>query len=308
MRVVADLRGAYSTAAGLNYCNRAIDELKPTGGDHFIVQWDSCSTTTSQQIATHIHYNQNGETAPAAGVQYPEGHTTCPGSNGCTGLDTDRWIQELESGTGDGISGDQIPAFGLISNFLSPSSMFVSWDCPGGAECTPSSTYSGGAGHSDRITICAGSGSCSSSANLLESFTVHKVAGSLTDTSLTTNGIATVDGQWFGAQMYGANSCAVVMETRGGVSHATMSNLTPASTSGVCANNVQYLFGGLTPGSYNVTVGGNAVSGSPFTVAAGDNSIEFTSAGGTVGVNESGGSSSSSLAGQIGIGGNVIVH
>jgi hypothetical protein len=98
------------------------------------------------------------------------------------------------------------------------------------------------------------------------------------------------------------------METRGGVTHATMSSFTPSSSSGVCANNVQYLFGGLTPGSYNVTVGGNTVSGSPFTVSAGDSSIEFTSVGGTVSLYGGGGNSSSSISGQIAIGGNVIVH
>ena len=83
---------------------------------------------------------------------------------------------------------------------------------------------------------------------------------------------------------------------------------TPASTSGVCANNVQYLFGGLTPGSYSVTVGGDTVSGSPFTVTAGDNSIEFTGVGGTVSLSGGGGNASSSISGQISIGGNVIVH
>jgi len=143
---------------------------------------------------------------------------------------------------------------------------------------------------------------------LFETFTVHKIAGSLTDTNLTASPISTADGNWFGAQMYGANSCAVVMEARGGLSHAAMSNFTPVSTSGVCANNVQYLFGGLTPGSYSVTVGGNTVFGSPFTVSAGDNSIEFTSLGGTVSLYGGGGNASSSISGQITIGGNVIVH
>ena len=310
MRVCGDESGAYNhTMVAVNYDIHCIDELKPTGGDHFIIDSRFVSTTTAQQIATHIHYPQNGQTATAEqGPSYSEGHTTCPGSHGCTGLDSDRWIQELESGTADGYAADPTPNFGLISKFLSPSNIFVSWDCPGGVECNSGSTYSGGAGNTDRITICAGTGSCSSSANLLESFTVHKIAGSLTDTNLTANAIGTADGNWFGAQVYGANSCAVVLEARGGVSHATMTIFTPASTSGVCANNVQYLFGGLTPGAYNVTVGGNTVSGSPFTVTAGDNSIEFTSFAGTVALYGSGGNSTSKISGQITIGGNVIVH
>jgi hypothetical protein len=308
MRVCGDESGGYSSAVSFNYDLHCVDDMKPTGGDHFIVDARFVATATNQQIATHIHYPQNGQAQAYSAIAYPEGHTTCPGAHGCTGLNLDRWIQELESGASDGYAADPIPNFGLISRFLSPSNIFVSWDCPGGVECNPGSTYTGGAGNTDRITICAGTGSCSSSANLFESFTVHKIAGSLTDTSLTTSAISTTDGNWFGAQMYGANSCAVVMETRGGVTHATMSSFTPSSSSGVCANNVQYLFGGLTPGSYNVTVGGNTVSGSPFTVSAGDSSIEFTSVGGTVSLYGGGGSSSSSISGQITIGGNVIVH
>jgi hypothetical protein len=108
--------------------------------------------------------------------------------------------------------------------------------------------------------------------------------------------------------MYGANSCAVVLEARGGVAHATISNFAPSSSSGVCATNVQYLFGGLTPGSYSVTVGGNNVTGSPFTVSAGDNSLEFTGVGGTASINGGGGTSTSSISGQITISGNAIIH
>lgn len=296
MRVVGDLRGAYNQNSSLfgghyvtfNYCNRTVDELKPTGGDHFLVTWDACSTTTAQEIATHVHYPQNGETASAAAALYPEGNTTCPGSGGCSSLNTSRWVQELESGTGDGISGDPIPNYGLITNFLAPGSEYITWD---------GSSYSGANGHTDRVTVCAGSGSCSSSATLLESLIVHKVAESLTDTSLTTSAISTSDSHWYGAQMYGATSCAVVMEARGGTTYSSMSSFTPASSSSPCNANVQYLFGGLSPGIYTVAVGGSPVSGSPFSVAAGDNSIEFvTSLTGSVGLNQISGSALSGSA------------
>jgi len=279
MRVCGDESGGYnSSSVTILYDVHCLDEIKPTSGDHFIVDARFVSTSTTQQIATRIHYPQNGQAASGSnGPAYAEGHTTCPGTGGCSGLNTGRIVQELESGTSDGFSGDPTPNFGLISNFLSPSNIYVTWDCPGGVECNSGSTYSGGAGNTDRITICSGSGSCNASATSLESFTVHKVAANLSDTSLTTNPITTGDGFFYGAQMYGANTCAVILEARGGVTHPTMSNFTPTSSSGVCAANVQYLLGGLSSGAYSVTVGGSVVSGSPFTVGAGDNSIKFVS-------------------------------
>jgi hypothetical protein len=91
---------------------------------------------------------------------------------------------------------------------------------------------------------------------------------------------------------------------RGGVTHANITGFTTTHS-----GTAQYLFAGLTPGSYAVTIGGTPVSGSPFTVAANDNSIEFESTAGSVSINGSVGSSSSSIiSGQITPSGNVIIH
>jgi hypothetical protein len=288
----------YNTASlniTIDHAVRCFAHLKQSGYDEFIVQFDdvelaSGSPTTTIPMAWHLQYPENGQTQSGFGG-YTTGSTTL--SSGV--------ITSLE----DGNSGR---TYGLKTAVLSPGSITLRDDCSGlaGGQCSPSATYSGGLGYTHRFSICGGS-SCGADVSSFVSLTVHKVMQSLTDSTFNVTAI-NPDSNWTGAQVNGAVSCAVVMEARGGVRHATMSSFTPSSSSGVCANNVQYLFGGLTPGSYNVTVGGNTVSGSPFTVTAGDNSIEFTGVGGTVSLNVGGGNSSSGISGQISIGGNVIVH
>jgi len=85
---------------------------------------------------------------------------------------------------------------------------------------------------------------------------------------------------WFIAQCAGANTAMVVALARGGTTYSAISGFTTTHS-----GTAQYLFGGLTAGTYTVTVAGTPVTGSPFTVGAGDNSIEFTSAAGAVVVN-----------------------
>jgi hypothetical protein len=46
----------------------------------------------------------------------------------------------------------------------------------------------------------------------------------------------------------------------------------------------QYVITGLTAGSATVTVNSTPVTGSPFTVASGDNSLTFNSTAGTVSI------------------------
>jgi hypothetical protein len=66
---------------------------------------------------------------------------------------------------------------------------------------------------------------------------------------------------------------------------------------------------GLSAGAYSVTVGGVAVSGSPFTVVDGDNSIEFsTSGGGTFAIGPPTSRSPTSMSGKASAGGQVVIH
>ena len=140
--------------------------------------------------------------------------------------------------------------------------------------------YPGGFGHTHRVSICAGS-SCGASASTFESLVVHKIANGLSDTTLNTSAL-NPDPNWTGVQMCGAVSCSVYLGTRHAVLRSTM-----AAFSTTHNGTAQYLFAGLSAGTYAVTINGVGVSGSPFTVAASDNSIEFESTAGTVSINGS---------------------
>jgi hypothetical protein len=87
---------------------------------------------------------------------------------------------------------------------------------------------------------------------------------------------------WFIAQCAGANTAMVVALARGGTTYSSMSGFTTTHS-----GTAQYLFGGLSAGTYTVTVNGSQASGSPFTVGSGDGSIEFLSTAGTVSINGS---------------------
>jgi hypothetical protein len=291
MWVCSNLAGAYTNA--INYAQRCIAHLKPTSGAELIVQWDSVSVPSPTSIATHVHYTQNGETGVSA---YPEGHTTCPGTGGCGSLNSSRSIQSLETGTNDGL-GDPTPTYGLITTFLSPGTITVNWDCPNNLECSTSSSYPGGSGHTDRVSVCGGS-SCGAPVSTFESMIVHKVAANLTDTTLTTTAL-NPDPNWTGFQSVDK----VVLMARGGSTHSSMSGFTTTHS-----GTAEYLFGGLTPGVYTVTISGTPVSGSPFTVSANDNSIEFESTAGTLSINGSASTGSSIISGQATVYGNAIIH
>lgn len=132
--------------------------------------------------------------------------------------------------------------------------------------------YKGGYGNSHRVSLCAGS-TCGGSVSSFNTFVVHKIARNLTDTTLTTTAI-TPDSNWFGAQTLDK----VVLFTNDGGLHSSITDFTTTHS-----GTAQYLFGGFSPGVYAVTVGGTAVTGSPFTVSsANDGSIYFESTAGTV--------------------------
>jgi hypothetical protein len=166
---------------------------------------------------------------------------------------------------------------------------------------TISRFYAGGLGHTHRVSVCAGS-SCGATVTSLESLAVLKLSSNyLTDTTLTATAI-TPDANWYGVQTLDK----VIILARHGVTQSTMAGFTTTHN-----GTAQYLIGGITAGSgYAITINGTPVTGSPFTVAAGDNSIEFESTAGVFALNGGApaGGRAPVVGGKFGAGGKVVVH
>jgi hypothetical protein len=258
---MADLAGMYTTV--YNRVNRHIVHLKKPGSQEVIVQFDDIDTANSPtQIRTQVHYPQNGQ-ASVDGMS--EGTTTCPGANGCAGLDSDRWVQSVEDGTTHSHS-TVVANYGVTTKFLSPGTVFIRSD---------GSAYTGGQGYTHRVSMCGGA-SCGATVNGMELLTIHRI-GTIGDIALTATAL-NPDSNWTGVQ----TTDKVVLFARGGTTKSTLTTFTSSVT-----GTGQYLFAGLTPGiSYNVNVNGSAVTGSPFPVSASDNTIYFEAGAGTVSLSQ----------------------
>ncbi len=114
---------------------------------------------------------------------------------------------------------------------------------------------------------CAGSGaSCDPAATSYEMVQVHVPFYGTTDPGLSVTAL-NPDSNWTGFQ----TSDTIMLFARGGNTHVTMTDYTPANN-----GTTNYLYGGLVAGTYNISVGGTPVTGSPFTVAAGVHAVEFS--------------------------------
>jgi hypothetical protein len=279
----------------LDHANVCWAHHKNSGHDQFIFQFHdvalaNSSPTASLPISWHLHYPQNGATQSASGG-YTTGSTTYLGSN---------VIKEIEDGNG-------IPArtHGLLTYVTSPNTITVQDDCAGigGGQCN-GVTYSGGQGYSHRFTV-AGGAAVGANVSKFASVTCHKVMSTLSDTAFATFDI-NPDSNWTGAGCTGANSTGIAIFAVNSLHNSMSSFFT--SFSGAA----DWMIVGLSPGTYNVMIGGSPVTGGPFIVAAGDATIYFnTTGGGTVSVvpvGICGPMVSTCLSGQISTSGNGVIH
>jgi hypothetical protein len=311
-----NLTGLGLTGSG-QYANRSLFHSKPASGDEFVFQVDDININTGNptKVSTHLQYAQTGQQLLyPTGASQPTGKTFCVNSSyaqvACSTLNTNRLIEEVEDG-GEYSGNPPARDYGLMTWFTSPGTITLNWDTPGTyttgnqPQASPSNTYAGGQGYSNRVTIAAGpsvGGNVSGESTWL---IVHKVMQNLTDTTFTRTAF-NPSSAWTGAQVCGATSCAVGMFAIGNATQSTIPVFTTTH-----AGTAQYLLAGLTPGSYTVKVSGTAVSGSPFTVPANDTSLMFGSVAGTVSINAGtapGPAASSIMSGQATVGGNVIIH
>jgi len=250
---MADLTGMYLPAANATRVNRHVAHFKG-GIEEVIVQYDDIALGVAGSIRGQVHYVNNGEAATGSPLFLPaEGQTTCPGPNGCGGLDLDRWILSQQGGTVPNTNG-------LITRIFSPGTVVVRDDGSG---------YTGANGHTHRISICGGS-ACGTAVSVTDYMIVHKVSASMSKTTLTAAAL-NPNANWTGVQ----TTDKVAMFARGGQTYGGLSFT--STHSGIA----QYLIAGLTPGTYNVMVSGIPVLlNAP--VNAGDNTLYFESVAGTV--------------------------
>jgi hypothetical protein len=281
---MADATGSYSTV--YNHVLRHFAHFKKPGSDEILIQYDDIDATVAPtEIVVHGHYPQNGQTVAGVGAQYliyDEGTTSCPGSGGCANLNANRTILEQQANTSDG-HGGPTAQYNLITKSVVPNgapNVFLQWDCPGGGQCAPGSTYPSGNGHTNRVSYCAdvaSTGTCGQGGqSIMELIQVHKIA-TQPDTSLTVSPL-NPDANWTGVQ----TTDKVALFARHGSTYSTLAGFTTTHS-----GTAQYLFAGFTPGTYTITINGTAVPGSPFTVSANDNTIPFESTSGVVSINGS---------------------
>jgi hypothetical protein len=262
-----NLLQAYTASTNLSYARRTLMHFKCSGCDEFLMigTFAAESGANTTQFTGHTHFPQTGEPASVSG-QYNEGSTVYSGGV----------VTEVEDGGTDpgypspGTSPPRI--YGLKWTWLTPSGFTVTTTDDG-------TSYTNGNGHTHRIGRCGGSSSCTSpqSVSSFADIGIGKIMQNLSDTTFTVSAINTADSNWSGAVTCGATSCAVGLMALGGALYSSVSNFT-VSFSGTA----QWMIGGLSTGIYTVTVGGSAVAGSPFTVVAPSNLIEFSAASGAV--------------------------
>jgi len=254
-----DATGAYTTS--MNRVWRWICHLKRPGTGEVLAEFRDLSSPSAIQMDSFVHYAQNGEVLPYSAF-YPEGTTVCPGAGGCGSLNVNRTVLESEDGLSS--NGDPPRQYNLFTSYFSPGTITLNFD---------GSSYTGAQGHTSRVRICAG-GSCGGTATSLEAVLVHEVLTQPANTGSAT--ALNPDANWTGAQ----TADKVVLFARGGAKRSSIASFTTSFSS----STADHLIAGLAAGVYNVTVNGSAVTGSPFTVANGDNTLFFNAPDGTVGI------------------------
>ena len=256
---VVDFADAYKPT--YNRVWRHMVHFKGSGAE-VVVQFDDVDTSNQPATAgirSQVHFPQNGEAAKTSGgllVEYEEGSTSCVN---CEGTNPAGYVWERENGAAADSKGPA-RSNGLVASFFSPDSITVRWD---------GHSYSGARGHTERLSICAGT-SCGAAATTLEVVHVYEVQTSVDSTTPTATAL-NPDVNWTGART--ADKTALF--SRGGkLRSAVPSFSAPAG---------QVLIAGLAAGRYDVTAGGTTVV-SGATVSDGDNTLYFDSPGGTVSV------------------------
>ena len=241
-----DLSSTYQAAGNATRVQRQIAHFKKSGAQDYLVTYDdiALSGAISNGPKAYFHYTLNG-IAPATAITY--------------------------NGTTKTVANVQASAK-LNSAFLSTAGSTTSALVVDNAN----GTYSGGNGFTFRAYMCPSSNgtTCDASQTTGEWIGVFEpingTSGSMpTLTQPTATNFRVV-------QIADGTTPKVAAFAQSGTTYNALSFTSTHSGTG------QYLVAGMSPGTYTVTVGGTPVSGSPFSVYAGDNTIYWESGSGAV--------------------------
>ncbi len=245
---MVDLTSTYSGAGNATRVQRHIAHFKKTGVQDYIVEYDDIALSAAIAVApkAYFHYFLNA-VAPGTAISYSGAAKT---------------VSNLQTTAGSKLNS------AFISTAGSTTSALVVDNANG--------TYTGGNGNTFRAYMCPSSNgtTCDATQTAGEWIGVFEpingTSGSMpTLTQLTSSNFRTV-------QIADGTTPKVAAFAQGGSTYASASFTSTHSGTG------QYLVAGMSPGTYTVTVGGTPVSGSPFAVYAGDNTIYWESGSGAV--------------------------
>ncbi len=254
MYVMVDATGAYCPSANVTRMQRHFAHFKKPGAQDYIVEFVDGALSSGNTITERLFYFLNGVPSGAA-------ISASVGNNGGT-------VKNLQTSGG-----------ALLNSTILPITTNTAYATNDG------SSYPYNHGAANRVSVCAensgATGSCNSSATTANWFVIYQpingTSGSMPAlTQLTSTNFDTV-------QIADSTTPKVAAFAQGG------STYTSAGFTTTHSGTAQYLIAGLTAGSYNVSVGGSTVSGSPFVVNSGDNTLYFESTSGSVTITQVGG-------------------
>lgn len=242
----------WTSAVGPIDVQRQIIHSRPSGAQDFVVAYDYAHTSVGEQLQSFWHFG-------LVGVNNRTGFSFSAGS---------MTASIIHAGTGAEMLAKFFTVAGAGTTILTADNSDGSW--------TPSNNLT------SRVYTCAASGgSCDPSATNYEALAVFMPVLSTSASLPTINQLS--------ATATGGN--ATVLEIQASTTPQVVSFGRKGALLSVegfttgFTGTALYILSGLTAGSHAITVGGTPVSGSPFTVVAGDSTVRFTAGPGAVVIN-----------------------
>lgn len=252
-----DVTGAYKATAGVTRAHRHVIHFKETGQDYVVWYDDIAATTAGGPIKAYLHFYHTDCYLLGTCTKGASGITWGGGNDGGTVVDTQATNKLLTT----------------VLSVAGTNTAFLGRDNING-------TYTGGAGYTFRAHVCAENpsapGACDSSATAGEWIVVHQPTTNTSATMPTITRPACVgtDGTCTAVEIQDTNPKVALFARQGQLVSAMNVTTTHAGTA-------QYVASGVSAGFAIVTRNGAPVSGSPFTVVDGDNTVSFDATAGT---------------------------